>query len=426
MKKLFLTICVALTAFSCFAQDSKKDQLAMGNPSNAGTASNNFLMIKNQYALSYNADEGKPNWVSWHLDPNWIGDIERQNDFRPDSDLPQGMYHVTATDYSGSGFDRGHNCPSHDRTTSEDDNSMTFLMTNMMPQAPRNNQVTWQSFEKYCNEKLVTSEGKELYIICGSYGEGGAGKNGFAKTIANGKIIIPAHIWKIVLVLDVGQNDLKRIDQNSRVIAINTPNVNTIDGDWHKYLTTVDEIEKETGYDFFSNISKSIQSAIESKPDNEPVTIEKGKVILLERLLSDTESTPATGKIIYINCLQAEPTTHTVCNGKSTFFILFILFIGIGLCAFFYLRQQRIEIKRKRQTEKERKIVLYDSILEMLPDAYESRIASRIANLLLIHSSKLIHEAYLNALKKSDGKIVLEHFAEFFDLVREDIYGGKS
>ena len=44
--------------------------LTLGNPSNAtGSVNNptNFLMLKSQYALSYNRDRGEPNWVSWHL-----------------------------------------------------------------------------------------------------------------------------------------------------------------------------------------------------------------------------------------------------------------------------------------------------------------------------------------------------------------------
>ena len=49
---------------------------------------------------------------------------------------------VSSTSYSGSGFDRGHNCPSADRTGSVADNTATFLISNMMPQAPRNNQQT--------------------------------------------------------------------------------------------------------------------------------------------------------------------------------------------------------------------------------------------------------------------------------------------
>ena len=78
--------------------------------------------------------------MSWHSSSAWLGSAARQDDFQTDADLPSGWYQVKATDYSGSGFDHGHNYPSADRTGSVPDNSATFLMSNMMPQAPNNNQ----------------------------------------------------------------------------------------------------------------------------------------------------------------------------------------------------------------------------------------------------------------------------------------------
>lgn len=110
------------------------EHLTMGNPSNAATNINqptNYLLDKPQYAVSYNRDLGRPNWVSWHLDSSWIGSTPRQDDFRNDTTLPAGWYQVKATDYSGSGFDRGHHCPSGDRTNTVASNSATFLMTNI-------------------------------------------------------------------------------------------------------------------------------------------------------------------------------------------------------------------------------------------------------------------------------------------------------
>jgi endonuclease G len=122
---------------------TRDDNLALGNPSGAeadATGSpDNYLLTKKQYTLSYNRDQGKPNWVSWHLSNAWLGSTARQNNFAPDNELPGGWYQVSSTSYSGSGFDRGHNCPSADRTRSVADNSATFLMTNMMPQSPQNN-----------------------------------------------------------------------------------------------------------------------------------------------------------------------------------------------------------------------------------------------------------------------------------------------
>ncbi|HST51999.1 MAG TPA: DNA/RNA non-specific endonuclease, partial [Pyrinomonadaceae bacterium] len=52
------------------------EHLTMGNPSNAVVdvnQPNNYLLDKPQYAVSYNRDNGRPNWVSWHLDSTWLG-----------------------------------------------------------------------------------------------------------------------------------------------------------------------------------------------------------------------------------------------------------------------------------------------------------------------------------------------------------------
>ena len=77
-------------------------------------------MLKPQYALSYSRDRGTPNWVSGHLNKDWLGTADRQDDFRSDPALPEGWYRVTASSYTGSGFDRGHSTPSADRTRSEE------------------------------------------------------------------------------------------------------------------------------------------------------------------------------------------------------------------------------------------------------------------------------------------------------------------
>ena len=57
-------------------------------------------------------------------------------------------------------------------------------MTNMVPQAPRSNQQMWAGLEDYC--RTLVGAGNELYIICGSYGRGGTGSNGYATTLDNG------------------------------------------------------------------------------------------------------------------------------------------------------------------------------------------------------------------------------------------------
>jgi endonuclease G len=247
------------------------DNLALGNPSGAvasTTSPTNYLLTKPQYVLSYNRDQGKPNWVSWHLDQNDLGSAARQDDFRADESLPSDWYQVKTSDYSGYGFDRGHNCPSADRTASEADNSATFLMSNMMPQAPQNNQQTWANLEDYC--RTLVRDGNELYIICGSYGRGGTGSEGYATTIAGGRVTVPARCWKVVVVLPTGSNDLGRITSSTRVIAVNTPNNINVNPAWAGYRVTVDAIEKASGLDLLSALPLSVQDKLETSVDKGP------------------------------------------------------------------------------------------------------------------------------------------------------------
>jgi len=243
--------------------------LLLGNPSNAvhdsSSSPDNYLMDSGYYVLSYNRDRGEPNWVSWYVGSSSLGSTPRKDDFRADSTLPAGWYQVQANGYSGSGFDRGHNCPSADRTSTVAANSSTFLMTNMIPQAPNNNQQTWNNFESYLRS-LVT-QGNEIYVVMGSYGTGGTGSSSYQTTIDSGHVTVPAHVWKVAVVLTDGTKDLSRITTATRVIAIDTPNTNSISSKWQACLTSVDAIEAATGYDLLSNVSVSIQKVLEAKID---------------------------------------------------------------------------------------------------------------------------------------------------------------
>ncbi len=244
--------------------------LTLGNPSGATTDTsneNNYLMKKPEYALSYNRSHGTANWTSWHLDSSWLGSAPRQDDFRPDMTLPSDWYHVTQFDFSGSGFDRGHMTPSADRTATVPENSATFLMTNMVPQAPDNNQGPWADLENDTRSFLNGSI-NEAYVVSGGSGTGGTGSGGARTTIAGGQVTVPAQTWKVMMILPKGDDDVSRVTTSTRVIAIIMPNVQGIRNDnWNKYLVTVDDVEALTGYDFFSNVPTDIQAVIESGLD---------------------------------------------------------------------------------------------------------------------------------------------------------------
>ena len=197
-----------------------------------------------------------------------MGTLVRVDTFRPDPAVLPTWYRVQATDFSNSGFDRGHMTPNADRDkeTSIPINQATILMSNMVAQSPDNNQGPWAALENFLR---TLTPANELYIVAGPHGVGGTGSNGgVSNTIANGHVTVPSSTWKVVLVIPKGDNDISRVTAATRTIAVNMPNIQGIrNNDWHDYLTTVDAIESLTGYDFFANVPDATENAIEGGID---------------------------------------------------------------------------------------------------------------------------------------------------------------
>jgi endonuclease G len=243
-------------------------QMQLGNPSGATADTNNsehYLILRSIEAMDYNNTHGEPNWASWDLtadDAN--GAVNRQDSFAADTNLPAGFYLVGKNEYGGSGYDRGHLCPSADRTDSTNDNDMTFLMSNMMPQAPDNNSVTWKGFEDYCRGLVQSSNNFELLIVCGPSGFTGARIN------TNGYVWIPQYTWKIAVVVPPGTNAAtNRITATNRVIAIKVPNTNGVSSDWQNFITSANQIQVDTGLTFFTALPPDVASALRAKVDGQ-------------------------------------------------------------------------------------------------------------------------------------------------------------
>lgn len=245
------------------AQSALSVHLTLGNPSAAIASAdtpNNHLILKPQYALAYSSRSGGPRWVAWHLAADWLGPVSRAGTFRADPALPPGAHRVTSACYALSGYDRGHLCPSADRTSTAADNQATFSMANILPQAPDNNQGPWARFEAYC--RGLVRQGCELYILAGGEGTRGA--------IDAGRINVPDRIWKIVVVLPQGERDLERVAPTTRVIVVDLPNEQGIRAaDWRIFRSNVDTLEHYTGFDFLSLVPVEIQATIEARVDDE-------------------------------------------------------------------------------------------------------------------------------------------------------------
>jgi endonuclease G len=243
-------------------------QMQLGNPSGAIADTNNlnhYLVQRSVEAIDFSDNLGGPVWASWDLTAGDVGGSGRNSTYYTDTNLPPNFYRVTTADYNGVGtnnFNRGHLCPSDDRTDTTNDNKLVFFMSNIMPQSALDNQGVWGNFEDYCRSLLTSNE---LLIICGPGGFG-------SSTIPSGKAYIGSNTWKVVVCAPLGAGTaLSRITATSRVIAISIPNVtNGLSSDWHAYVTSPQKIEQATGLTFFTALPASVASVFRTEIDGSP------------------------------------------------------------------------------------------------------------------------------------------------------------
>ena len=216
--------------------------------------SDDYLIDKGIYVLSYNSERNLANWVAWRLDATDLGTFERTDHFRSETDLPTTFYHVKSSDYTNSGFDRGHLCPSADRTATAAANDTTFLMTNMHPQLHALNAGAWSEMETF--ERSLAVPGKNVYIVAGPLFPT------TPSTIGHG-VQVPSASYKVMIVLNSGEGP-SDVTTTTPIYAAVMPNVENVnDQAWTTYMTSVDNVEQLSGYDFFNRVRKRVQTSLE-------------------------------------------------------------------------------------------------------------------------------------------------------------------
>lgn len=254
-KVLLISLLVLISTTYSQKDDSWRINVELGTPTDSDK-SDDHLIKRKQYVISYNKNKNVANWASWNLNKKWYGNYNRVSGFKPDNELPDGYYKVTTRDYTNTGYDRGHIVASKDRSNNKSNNRITFLMSNIYPQEPHLNQGPWKRLEDYCRF-LCTEKNKELYVIAG--GVFTSGKE-MKKHIA-----IPDSCYKIIVIMRRDES-LLAVNENTEIIAVMMPNKSGIKKvKWDTYKTTIARIEKSTGYDFLSEVPKAIQKILELK-----------------------------------------------------------------------------------------------------------------------------------------------------------------
>lgn len=122
------------------------------------------IMFNRHYVVGYSYYFRQPKWALEIVDPD-LG-MDRSDNFRPDYRVPE-MFRADLVDFSGSGYDRGHLVASANQRELEIQNSETFLLSNMSPQAPQFNRRIWRDLETAVRELNARDNVLETYVICG-------------------------------------------------------------------------------------------------------------------------------------------------------------------------------------------------------------------------------------------------------------------
>ena len=133
---------------------------------NAKLSQNTQALCFDGFAVMYSGVTRTPLWSAEYLDRNRLNQaklIDRDDSFHEESRLPQSM-RAKLSDYSGSGFDRGHLAPNGNMANRSQQYD-SFSMANIAPQSPRNNRYIWRNIESAT--RYLTQQYGEVYSVTG-------------------------------------------------------------------------------------------------------------------------------------------------------------------------------------------------------------------------------------------------------------------
>ncbi len=238
--------------------EGKKEQNSTSNTNKTSKRQNNYegleipkspykdeIVRHTYFTLAYVEEHEQARWVAYKMTAkNLEKNVNRSQEvFYPDKKVSTGS--ALPMDYAGSGFDRGHLAPAGDFTGNEQMIRETFVMSNISPQYPLFNRETWRLLEE--KVRFWGEKKGDLYIVTGPVFKGNMPKIG-----KKNKISVPPAYYKVILSL-----------KEERGIAFIIPNVNKKE-QYRQYQVSIDEVEKETGIDFFHLLPDDLEERIES------------------------------------------------------------------------------------------------------------------------------------------------------------------
>ena len=201
------------------------------------------------FNLSYNKEWLIPNWVAYELTKEETqGTASRKKQhFQADPNLDRCAEN---SDYSRSGYSRGHLAPAGDMKWDSCAMTNCFYLTNICPQDKDMNAGCWQTLEEKCRVWARRPEGS-LLIVCGPL------VRDTEKRIGRKGVVVPNGFFKAVL---------QKREMGYVGIGFLFPNKES-HLPFSYYAVSIDDVERFTGFDLFHNLPDSIEDSVEAKFD---------------------------------------------------------------------------------------------------------------------------------------------------------------
>jgi endonuclease G len=212
-----------------------------------------FRILRNQgFILGYSDIRGNPLWVEYALTQTPVNavSLKRPGRFEPDW---RALMLITHQSYTKSGYDRGHMAPNHAISLlyGRQGQMDSFLMTNICPQKPKLNQKLWQRLEEMELNNFTRLSSK-VWVITGPVFSGSR-----ERLSSDWMVEIPDAFFKAYITE-------ARADKPSISLGFIVPQSVSGKEALSQFITSIDEIEKQTGLDFFSELDDKTEAQLEA------------------------------------------------------------------------------------------------------------------------------------------------------------------
>jgi len=226
-----------------------------------------LLVARSGYVLTHSSFMREPLWVAEGIPASQLtGPGNRQDNFEADPLVPASD-RAELKDYSGAGYDRGHQAPAADFKVMQKLTDESFYLSNMAPQIGAGfNRAIWKDLEDFVREKIRANGSG--FVITGPLlydpaEEDPATADGIVKVkwIGSGRVAVPTHFYKIMILPHPGGK--------VTCVAFVLENKKYPTGkayDFSIFIKSVSWIEKRTGINFMPNLDPQMERELESKP----------------------------------------------------------------------------------------------------------------------------------------------------------------